>query len=126
MKIMKKSGLSLLEILVAMVILASVVAGLASVFVSAKSLLMHSRGKITAAEAAKYYLDPLQMEVSQKDWGTKCLSGASSSCPGIAQAIIDPSSSTSFTPEWNITPLPDPATIRRVKLKVKWTERSAE
>ena len=61
----------MMEILVAMIILALTVGGLVSVFVSAKRWLLHSRAKMSSGELGKYFLDPLQAKyVRQDTWST--------------------------------------------------------
>jgi Tfp pilus assembly protein PilV len=62
---MNKKGLTLIEILVSLVILILVVASLASVFVSAKMQIAHSRSRLTGTELGKYFLDYFQMYVRQ-------------------------------------------------------------
>ncbi len=63
-----KSGFTLVEIIVASVIFALVIAGLLSVFVAGTKHIIHARERITSAELAKVFLDPMQMDVRMDTW----------------------------------------------------------
>jgi prepilin-type N-terminal cleavage/methylation domain-containing protein len=63
-------GLTLVEIIVAMVLLAGVMAGLTNVFVSGSRYVLHSRSRLSSMELGKFFLDPLQNEVRQDTWNT--------------------------------------------------------
>jgi Tfp pilus assembly protein PilV len=83
---MDKKGLSLIEILVSCVILALVLTGLVNIFIAGKRYILHSRSRMTASELGRYFLDPLQMQVRQDQWGNNCLSNpASCSNPTIGR-----------------------------------------
>jgi len=71
---MNKKGLSLLEILIAALILSLVITGLAGIFVSGKRLVLHSRARMTGGELGKFFLDPLENRVRQDEWDFNCLS----------------------------------------------------
>jgi len=66
-------GLTLLEILVAVVLLALVVAGLGAIFVSSKSYVIYTRSFMAAAESARYFLDPLRADVRNDTWASSWL-----------------------------------------------------
>lgn len=68
MKYKSKKGFTLLEIIVATLILALVMTGLANIFLAAKRHLTHTRSKIQAAELGRLFLAPLQMGVRQDTW----------------------------------------------------------
>ncbi len=65
---MKRKGLSLLEILVASLILTLALAGLLNIFVAGKRWVLHNRLRMTGGELGKYFLDPLQQQVKQSEW----------------------------------------------------------
>ena len=64
----KNSGLSLVEVLISMLILATVVGGLANLFLSVKELTLHVHSRMVAGKLGRYFLDPLQMYVRQDTW----------------------------------------------------------
>ena len=114
---MKKKGLSLLEILVATMLFALVMTGLASVFLAGKRHLLRSRSKITTAEVIKSSLEPLQMQVRQDQWTSpgNCL--GTGNCPG--QTWIGESNITySLVNTWTIIP---GTALRKVKTTVNWS-----
>ena len=128
---MKKGGFTLIEIIVATLILALVTTGLAYVFLAGKRHIQHTRSKIQAIELGRLFLAPLEMDVTisertsgaQNGWGqiNNCLSsdGTSPGCPG-AQTIDN----ISYTPTYNISGLPG-TTLRKVKVTINWTEPSS-
>jgi prepilin-type N-terminal cleavage/methylation domain-containing protein len=84
---MNKRALTLMEIIVSLTILSITMAGLLNVFISAKKHSLRSRSRVSAGELAKYFLDPLHMQVRQDQWGSNCLSSnPTSGCP-TAQSI---------------------------------------
>ncbi|MCU0652149.1 MAG: prepilin-type N-terminal cleavage/methylation domain-containing protein [Candidatus Omnitrophica bacterium] len=67
---MHKKGVSLLEILVSVVILAIGVGGLGGIFVASKNYIQHSKSRIAGGELGKLFLSPLQMAVREDTWDT--------------------------------------------------------
>lgn len=61
-------GFSLIEILISILILALIMTGLVSLFISGKRWILHTRSRMAAGELGKYFLEPLQMEVRQDTW----------------------------------------------------------
>jgi len=119
---MQSKGLTLLEILVAIMILSLLVTGLAGLFVAGKAQILHSHSRIATAELGKYFLDPLQMQVRQDEWTTNCLSRDGIDREGCdITPWTDPSSNITYTPRYDISPL---GNLRKVKLTITWTERS--
>jgi Tfp pilus assembly protein PilV len=131
---MDRKAITLMEIVVALVILSLTMAGLLNVFIAAKSHGLRSRTLISASELGKYFLDPLQMQVRQDQWGSNCLS-TGSNCPG-AQTITNYGSTLTYTPTYTITNVvgtgqvgncteTGPATdcLRRVKISISWPTR---
>ncbi|MCX5699027.1 MAG: prepilin-type N-terminal cleavage/methylation domain-containing protein [Candidatus Omnitrophica bacterium] len=64
----KKKGSSLVEIIVATVILSLVMLGMVSLFVAGKRHVIHSRDRMSSSQMGKFFLDPLQMYVRQDKW----------------------------------------------------------
>ena len=113
---MQKKGLTLLEIVVATMIFAMVVAGLANIFVAGTRWIQHSRYRMTGGELGRYFLEPLQQYVDQRSWNTgNCLTGAG--CPAVPQTI----DGRPYTPSYVVTPVAG-TSIRKVRATISWTE----
>jgi Tfp pilus assembly protein PilW len=118
----KESGLTLLEIIIAILILALVMAGLVNLFISGKRWILHSRARMTGAELGRVFLDPLQMQVRQSDWGnssTNQLFALSWSVPELEGGLVYDSiysASSVLDPGGNDTGL------RRVNTSITWTD----
>jgi len=121
---MDKKGLTLLEIIVSVLILALVMTGIANIFLAGKRHLGHTRSKIQAAELGRLFVAPLQKDVRQDKWGSNCLS-AGSGCPG-AQTI----GSITYTPTYAISDVNvgvgSTLPLRKVKVTIKWNEPQAQ
>ena len=115
---MHKKGLTLLEILIAAVLFALVIMGLASVFLAGKRHLRHSRGRIVASGIGQYVLDSLQMQVRQDQWPANCL-GAGSNCSSIEQRWTIDSIPYATTTTWTII---SGTGLRKITTRVNWTE----
>ncbi len=139
---MNKKGFTLIEIIVGAVILALVMAGLASVFLASKKYIVHSQSRMSGGELGKVFLDYLQMHVRQDTWdnvATNALSVTTApnvprycdapsgnpqqpGCPTQAQRTLDPSISV-YTARYdidaNVSGAPN---LRRVKVTISWTE----
>ncbi|MCM8795780.1 MAG: type II secretion system GspH family protein [Candidatus Omnitrophica bacterium] len=112
----KQKGLTLLEILVSVLILALVMTALANIFVTAKRYILHSRLRMAGGELGRLFLDPLQQDVRQDQWGNNCLS-ANVNCPG-AQTIDN----TTYTPNYTITKNSPLTNLNEVSVTVSWNE----
>lgn len=64
----RSSGLTLVEIIISMVILALIMGGLANLFLAAKQYTLHSSFRMTAAELGRYYLERLHLHLSAETW----------------------------------------------------------
>jgi len=117
---MNKKGLSLLEILIASLILALVITGLISVFVSGKRLLLHSRSRMAGGELGKFFLDPLENEVRQDLWGGTCLSN-DAFCGIQPPETLGP---ITYTADYNTSavavPVPTNPPLRRATVTITW------
>lgn len=83
----------------------------------------HRRYQMTAAQVAKVFLDPLQMDVRQDNWGSNCLSGNGSNCSSYG--THPPINGITYSANYTISPPPvDGTNLRRVQLNVSWNEPS--
>lgn len=105
-----KKALTLVEILVATVILALVVTGLANVFVSGKRYIKQSRLRMAGGEIGKKFLDPLQSYVRQDTWSTNPLG-----LENIPPAVEGSSPATTYTATYSVSPL---GNIKKVKVTI--------
>ncbi|MDD5562062.1 MAG: hypothetical protein PHT50_08075 [Candidatus Omnitrophica bacterium] len=132
--ICNKRSTTLFEVIVATVIFALVIAGMASVFVSSKRQIMHAMDRMTSSEMGKLFLDPLQLAVRQDNWDTVnnaltigttyCdASGTNQNpaCPSLA--VHRKVNNIDYTARYDISNVAG-STLRRVKLRVSWTEFS--
>lgn len=115
---MKRKGLSLLENLVAGVILVLALAGLLNTFLAGRRWVMRNRLRMTGGELGKYFLDPLQRQVKQDEWNSNCL--GSSNCPngtaGSAQGL-----DKDYTASYTVSDGPI-SNIKKVKVDITYSE----
>ena len=122
-----KRALTLLENLISLVIVILIVTIIGKVFFWGREMLIFNRPKLTAAELARYYLSPLQMQVRQDQWDTNCLGTRNGSLCGAPPAFPDPELQPGvvglimYTPVYTISEVPG-TTLRKVKVKVSWNE----
>lgn len=127
---LSKKGLTLMEILASAVMLILVTTGLASIFVAGHRHIAHSRSEMTAGEVAKYFLEPLQRQVRQDEWGSNCLSQNGTNPSGCdTTPWTDPSSNVTYTPTYTNSALLVDAQnplgrLRKVRLTITWNEPS--
>jgi len=131
-----KKGFTLLEILIAALILALVMTGLASIFLAGKRHLAHTRSKIQAAELGKLFLAPLQQDVRQDTWdnpstnalsiGTRyCDSDPDHSdqqlpnCPSQAERTLD---GIEYSAQYDISEDSTRPNLRKVVTTITWNE----
>jgi prepilin-type N-terminal cleavage/methylation domain-containing protein len=136
----ERQGFTLLEIIIAAIIIAVLMWGLTNLFVSGRRHIMHARLRMAGSELGKYFLDPLQRDVRQDQWqaNTNCLTsdGDENTCgPTGNQACCDttprtdPYSQIVYTPEYQITPLAVDTEnplghLRKVILRLSWREHN--
>jgi len=122
---MNRKGLSLLEIMVATVILALITTGLANIFIVGKRYILHSRSRMTGGELGKVFLDPLYSQVRESDWSGSDYATTSnlrirSNETGAAETL-----DRVYEPIYNVTTVPNqPADsqMRKVTVTVSWNE----
>lgn len=118
-----KKALTLIEILVSMLILAITMAGLTNLYISGKKWLMHSRSRMTSGELGKHFLDPLQMQVRQDQWGNNCMSNQTTTCcsdPQDCQAGTAQGLDKNYNATYNVTPSFNGTTLSKVKVNITW------
>jgi len=114
----KSSGVSLLEIVVSMIILALVMAGLFNVFVAGRGYLIHSRCRTSASQFATKIMDPLQNEVNQSTWDTAGNRLIVGSPPDTTEDI----NGVTYNSNFMVTDQSAGSFLRRVVLNVTWNE----
>jgi Tfp pilus assembly protein PilV len=120
---MRAKGMTILEIIVAMLILVLVIAGLANLFVAGKRFVLSSRSRMAGGELGKYFLDPLQLNVTQSNWdqaGNNLMIG-----PDRTGSAVRLEGNIEYTPTYNITDVTG-TDLRRVKLILSWQEKLAK
>jgi len=138
-----KKGFSLVEIIVATVILSLIILGMLSVFLAGNKHVIHTRERMTSAELGKLFIDPLQMDVSWNIWslgaagnalapGTTYCDGVvghtqNKNCPPVAQRRVN---NRVFSATYVTTAVADSSVdpndnLRRVTSTIAWTEPSS-
>jgi len=112
-------GFTLVEIIIAALILALVTTGLAYVFLAGKRHMLHIRSKIQAAELGRLFLAPLQMQVKQNEWASNCL-GNNIGCPSTPTDNI-PLDGITYRPSTQVTQN-FAGTLSKVKFTISWDE----
>lgn len=114
---MEKKGFTILEILVSAMIMALVMAGLASVFIAAKRHIQRPRAAIGAGELERYLFSDLQMQVRQDQWGNNCLSN-NTGCPSNMTI-----GGTTYNLTWSITNVmvgANTTNLRKARVTLTW------
>ncbi len=116
------AGLSMLEIIISVMILALVLVGLINVFVVSRGYMSHGRSRISASQLATVFLDPLQNEVRETDWDCATTNNLSVRPPFNGTAV--PLDGVIYTPNYTITNDTSPAgtSLRKVTVNITWNE----
>jgi Tfp pilus assembly protein PilW len=138
----KNAGLTLVEVIVATVVLCLVILGMSSLFVAGKRHVLNSRDRMSASQMWKIFVNPLQNDVRQDNlnstangllWDdTKAVAGEYTTCCGTVagctiQNPICPSSGSDsvnnidYTAKYDLSLVSD-TDLRRVKAKISWVE----
>ena len=138
----QKKGFTLVEIIVATIIIALVILGMMSVFLAGNKHVIHARERMTSAEIGKLFIDPLQLDVNWSIWtlgaagnalaiGTTYCDGdvthtQNKNCPPAGQRTIN---NRTFTSTYVTSAIPDGNAdhndnVRRVTTTINWTEPS--
>jgi len=131
---------TLVEIIVATVILSLVVLGMLGVFLAGNRHVIHTRERMTSAELGKLFIDPLSVDVNSNIWllgpaGNALATGITycdsdgahtqnRNCPPVAQRRVN---NRVFTARYTTTALADNTAslddnIRRVTTLINWNE----
>ncbi len=122
--VINNKGLTLLEILVAVLILALVIGGLGNIFTSSKLQVIHTRSLMLAAELARYFLDPLQADVRNDTWGSSWLStsGVYTGETFVTTQNTPGAFNYSYNSSYNITNNAPISNLTKVVLDITWNE----
>jgi ABC-type phosphate transport system permease subunit len=112
----KDQGVTFIELLVSIIILATTIAAIFNLFASAKRWIEVSHSRMTMGEIGKLVLDPLQMQVRQDLWGTNCLSNPAA-CAAAPIQIQGRNYNVNYFVE-NDLPITN---INRVRVTLTWT-----
>lgn len=131
----RNRGFSLVEIIVATIILSLTILGLLGVFVAGNNWVVHFRERSTSAELGKLFVDPLQMDVREDTWtsgvagnaltagDTYCDNDAghtqNKNCPTQEQRTVN---AKEFTTGYRITADSPAAKLRKVTTIIRWSE----
>lgn len=115
-KARKCRGVSFIELLVAVVILALTAAGLFNLFSASKRWTEFSQSKMTVGEVGKLILDPMQAQVREDQWGANCISAG----VGCGPASIN-IQNRQYQIQYTVGngPLPN---LRKVRTDINWNE----
>lgn len=107
-------GLTLLEILIASLLLCMFMVGLMGVFIGSKRYLISSRSQMAAGELGRYFLGNLSMQVKQSEWGNNCLSNSTYCTPqNITLGNIN------YNATYNTTEV---FGLRKARVNITWEE----
>lgn len=123
---MNKKGVTLLEILVATVILGMVMSGLTAIFIASKRWTMHSRWRVTAGEVSRDFLEPLLREVRAQESSAGANDGwdqANNLLRGGSYSTSKTAGSKAYTGTYtNSNIVIGSGSVRKVKLNLGWQE----
>ena len=126
-----KSGFTLLEIMVALVILTSAASGLFASFVAAQRYVSRSRNRLRAVNAGRMVLEDLRVYVNQSNWDDEATNLLA--CPGgtypCDKTYTLPPAEFPATPPWNWSAIYTVSQIdvagiqmRQVTVNIQWDE----
>jgi len=124
----KRKGLSLVEIIVATMIMAITMAGLVNLFVSSKRWLLHSRARMTGGELGKLFLDPSYSDIQQLNWDDSSndyLSGNSLHKRNEAAGTVVTLDNRGYQPYYTLESIPGfgvNEAARKLKVRIYWDE----
>ena len=115
------SGISMVEIIVSMVILALVMVGLVNVFVVGKTYTRGTGLRVSGGELGRFLLDPLQSDVREDQWfNTSSQYNLSIGTHTPAPQTIN---NVTYAYSYNVTDVPfGSTTVRKVVMRINWTE----
>ena len=116
-------GFTLLEIIVAALILSLAMLGLANVFLIGKKFMAHTKNRMASGGIGRFIMDPISMQVRQDQWNnytncvnnTLCKSGNSTVTSSIVLNAIN------YTYTQTVSNLTG-TNLRKVVTNITWTE----
>lgn len=118
-----QEGFTFIEIIVSLVLVALILAGLASLFLGAKRWIAHRRYQLAGGQLGKVFLEPLQMDVRQDLWASNCLgANGGAGCPGQQTIGNMPYNPTYAIDNVAMANCPTGDCLKRVILSIGWTE----
>ncbi len=120
MRIRSRKGISFIELIVALLILALTLAGLVNLFISGKRWVLLSQTKMTGGELGKFFLDDFHVLVRQNDWGaaTNCLSQAN--CADDTVGTLE-GLDRQYTGRYTINTGQPQTGLNRVRVNITWS-----
>ena len=117
MKTVNRKGISFIELIVALLILALTLAGLVNLFISGKRWVLLSQTKMTGGELGKFFLDDKQALVRQDTWATNCL--GQRNCAAVTVGTIH-GLDRNYTGTYTINPVAGATELNRVRVNITW------
>jgi prepilin-type N-terminal cleavage/methylation domain-containing protein len=112
----RKSGFTLVEIIVAAALFGLVIVGLLSVFVAGAKHMVHARERMVGVQLGKLFIDPLQLYVREDTWDNT----ANQLKLGDTSATDQRVNNRQFSAAYHITDVG--GSLRRVTTHISWTE----
>lgn len=128
MKRRARRAFTLMEVLVAAIIVVLALVGLANVFVLGKQYIQRSRSRLAGGELGKLFIDPLQTQVRQDEWDSLTndyIAGNDLAKTGGSVGTAQVVNAITYTPTYiiGVPPgYPADSQLRRVRVDVNWTE----
>lgn len=116
------AGISILEVIVSMMILALILVGLMNVFLAGSNWMSHSRSRVSASQLGTFFLEPLQDEVRADTWDLANNNLRVRNWTGNNTIYIN---GVLYTPSYvinNTTDLGPNTKLRRVIVNITWNE----
>ncbi|MDD4941633.1 MAG: type II secretion system protein [Candidatus Omnitrophica bacterium] len=125
---MKKSkdriGLTLLEIIVAMLILSLVMYGFVSIFTVSKRFVYHSSSRVVSMEVAKFFFEDANLSVSADVYPDKNCLYNETMCQDANYTLNNILYNVSYVTGTVKNASDEDTTLRKVVINVTWTEPS--
>ncbi|HNQ50633.1 MAG: type II secretion system protein [Candidatus Omnitrophica bacterium] len=125
---MKKSkdriGLTLLEIIVAMLILSLVMYGFVSIFTVSKRFVYHSSSRVVSMEVAKFFFEDANLSVSADVYPDKNCLYNETMCQDANYTVNNILYNVSYVTGAVKNASDENTTLRKVVINVTWTEPS--
>ncbi|MFA5100705.1 MAG: type II secretion system protein [Candidatus Omnitrophota bacterium] len=121
-KIKDRIGLTLLEIIVAMLILSLVMYGLLSLFVASKHLVYHSGSRVVSMEVGKYFFEDDNLTVSADNLPDKNCLYNDSSCVAVNRTFNDIQYNVTYSTAGVMNATGVFTSLRKVVIDIEWVE----